>query len=114
MSQFVPTTRIKCGMPTVYQIPLDSLSILEYALLELHRSMRDLRIRANQERLAMPCRGASFNYLNGVFSGIRFGFASILSFKAGLDDYDEFQDHVMAYENEIQFLWSKYQDGAQS
>lgn len=111
MAKFVPTTRIKCGLPTIEQIPMDRLSILQYALLELNKSMQDLRTEANRTRHDQVSAGG-FDYRYGVFNGIRFGFSSIVIFKAGVDDYDLFSDQVMAYENEIQFLWSKYLDGS--
>ena len=109
MSTFQPTLRIQCGFPTIYEIPLNRLSILQHAMLELEKRMLDLRVEANLMRLK-PQRSGCFDYLHGMLNGIRFGFASLLIFGVGLDDYDIFRERTEAYENELSFLFGRYQE----
>ena len=98
--------RIMPHIRTMYQIPLDELSLFQYAMIELEKAMLAIRKEANTVRLKpFMYRGHQhFDYLEGQLQGIRFGFASLLIFKTG--DYSEFEERAVAYEAEMHFLTS--------
>ena len=99
-------SRIMPHIRTMYEKPLDELSLIEYALIELDKAMLSIRKEANYVRLRpYMYRGFQhFDYLEGQLQGIRFGFASLLIFRTY--EYSEFFERAEAYNAEIGFLTS--------